>query len=342
MEQNLALKMAEFEGERETPNDNHPWKLIGRFIASLISVCFTQFALFLVSYFFSPSSSLLTLLSLSFMALLGMGGIWKLCKRLLKIRASAPSFVFLHIFFIWFVYFVVVRQGISSLLDFIFNLGLTLLVIGLYSILSSDPGFVKYEDTSLGKLVSSPLPYVETHSEELEPSTCGMHQDFPYENGLVSVQRIRYCKHCKVYIKGFDHHCPAFGNCIGQNNHVLFIVLLAGFLISETFYIACSSQIATTSPIMENSRKEASWAEILAISTMIFSLLQVLWQVVFLIWHIYCICFNIRTDEWINWKRYPEFQNNVHLQPGQPITRFTNPYDKGVAWNLKEFIKAKG
>jgi hypothetical protein len=29
--------------------------------------------------------------------------------------------------------------------------------------------------------------------------------------------RVRYCKSCKAYIKGFDHHCPAFGNCIGNS-----------------------------------------------------------------------------------------------------------------------------
>lgn len=37
-------------------------------------------------------------------------------------------------------------------------------------------------------------------------------------------------------------------------------------------------------------------------------------QVVFLMWHLYCVCFNIRTDEWVNWKRYPEFQLTIHKQ----------------------------
>lgn len=34
-------------------------------------------------------------------------------------------------------------------------------------------------------------------------------------------RRVRYCKICKGYIKGFDHHCPAFGNCIGTDNEIL-------------------------------------------------------------------------------------------------------------------------
>lgn len=30
------------------------------------------------------------------------------------------------------------------------------------------------------------------------------------------LQRVRYCGLCGAYVKGFDHHCPAFGNCIGM------------------------------------------------------------------------------------------------------------------------------
>ena len=36
--------------------------------------------------------------------------------------------------------------------------------------------------------------------------------------GSFSSRRVRYCKSCKAYVKGFDHHCPAFGNCIGNYN----------------------------------------------------------------------------------------------------------------------------
>lgn len=30
-------------------------------------------------------------------------------------------------------------------------------------------------------------------------------------------RRVKYCRHCKNYVMGFDHHCPAFGNCIGND-----------------------------------------------------------------------------------------------------------------------------
>ncbi|XP_023758450.1 uncharacterized protein LOC111906893 isoform X5 [Lactuca sativa] len=159
-----------------------------------------------------------------------------------------------------------------------------------------------------------------------------------YQESPLLLQRVRYCKHCDAYVKGFDHHCPAFGNCIGQNNHLLFMILLAGFITAEACYIMGASQI------LSESKEKVGWNETLVSSTMIFSILQVLWQGVFLAWHIYCVCFNIRTDEFIHWKRYPEFQHIVQLQPGETITttKFINPYDKGILQNLKEFIDVRG
>ncbi|KAB1225308.1 Palmitoyltransferase AKR1 [Morella rubra] len=129
-------------------------------------------------------------------------------------------------------------------------------------------------------------------------------------------RRVRYCRSCKRYVKGFDHHCPAFGNCIGQNNHALFMVLLAGFLATEALYIVCSYQFAAKSQIIDRATLE----------------------VVFMTWHMHCICLNIRTEEWINWKKYPEFQQVVQSQSGENEVRFQNPYDKGIAENVKEFL----
>ncbi|CAL5327469.1 unnamed protein product [Camellia sinensis] len=78
-----------------------------------------------------------------------------------------------------------------------------MLVIGLCSILTTDPGYVTNESSHHNQLVESPV-------SELVPST----RDIPYE--FVAEERVRYCRHCKAYVKGFDHHCPLFGSCIGQ------------------------------------------------------------------------------------------------------------------------------
>ncbi|KAF7119374.1 hypothetical protein RHSIM_Rhsim13G0083900 [Rhododendron simsii] len=250
-------------------------------------------------------------------------------------------------------------QVISPLMDFILNTEFIMLMVGLCSILSTDPGFVMTESSHLNNFVERPVSVFEAHSKELVPSTCDMPYEFSAEETAIPLQRVRHCGHCKAYVKGFDHHCPAFGNCIGQKNCVLFIILLAGFVFTEASWISDTAKVK----ILDKTGHLASLYINLAISTMIFSLLQLLWQGVFLAWHIYCVCFNIRTDEWraykklgyciastvdgssqINWKRYPEFHLIVHPETGQTPsgseTRFTNPYNKGILSNVKEFLTA--
>ncbi|XP_052185947.1 uncharacterized protein LOC127797259 [Diospyros lotus] len=314
--------------------------LISSILASL-----TQLALFTV-VLVCPDSSMPSLLPLSAVALLVVIASGRCCKRRLRVRASAPAFVFFSIIFIWGVYIGVVRQVISLLMDIAVNSELLMLFIGLCCIMSVDPGHIKNDSSHLNELLESQALASEGPSEESVPSSWDMPYELAAQEISVPLQRIRYCRQCKAYVKGFDHHCPAFGNCIGQKNHVLFITLLFGFVVTEASYIACSSQFTTKTQTLDKTGEQASLSRNLAVSTMLFSLLQMLWQVVFLAWHIYCICFNIRTDEWIHWNRYPEFHLNVQPEPGQTSsateTRFINPYDKGIFLNVKEFLTAKG
>ncbi|XVF05519.1 hypothetical protein REPUB_Repub05bG0179100 [Reevesia pubescens] len=273
-------------------------KLIGRCTISCISVLLTQFALFLVPLFFSASPILiqLTLSALVLLLVVGFGG-W--CRRLLGFHASAPAFVFFNIFFVWGVYIAIIRQAIAFIMDIVFNGEMIMLIIGVCRIMLKDPGFVAHESFCSDELDESSVLGVQIYNE----------------SSLLQM-RVRYCKSCKTYVQGFDHHCPAFGNCIGQKNYVLFMVLLVGFITTETFYIICSSHIDSKFPVLEEVRLEANSISVMARSTLLFSLLQVLWQVLFLFWHVYCICFNIRTEEWVNWKKYPEFQLNASSSPG--------------------------
>lgn len=122
------------------------------------------------------------------------------------------------------------------------------------------------------------------------------------------------------------------------------MVLLVGFIIAEASYISCSSQFARKTQMLDRNEQETTrLTDNLAVSTMLFSVLQVLWQVFFLTWHIYCVCFNIKTDEWINWRKYPEFRIDAYPDPEQIFmeTHFTNPYDKGILHNWKEFLSSQ-
>ncbi|KAH9661381.1 S-acyltransferase [Citrus sinensis] len=299
--------------------------LICRCIISCILVLLTQLTLSLVPRFFAASPFIVQF-ALSGLVLLLVQTLCGWCRRLLGVCASAPAFVFFNILFIWGFYIAVVRQAVSSLIGGLFNIEVAMIIIGLCSIMSKDPGLITNEFPHLDKLV--------------EGSELGVDPDNEV-NSLLR-KRVRYCKICKAHVEGFDHHCPAFGNCIGQNNYFLFIVLLVGFLATEASYVACSVQFVGKSQNFDKSQSENDWVVNLATSTMLFSILQLLWQAVFFMWHIYCVCFNVRTDEWVNWKKYPEFQV-IESEPGESFTRmrFTNPYDKGFLQNVKDFLSLR-
>ncbi|XP_023006891.1 probable protein S-acyltransferase 15 isoform X2 [Cucurbita maxima] len=300
-------------------------ELIGRCVVSFILVLLTQCSQFLVPQFFFDLPVFIQLL-LSALLLLAVVGVVGWCRRLLRVRASAPAFVFCSVLFVWVVYIAIVRQAATHLMDLLFNGQIILLIFGLCRMLSSDPGLVSYSPSPSDLIAQSSSSEIDTYHQDTELG-----------------DRVRCCQICKAYVKGFDHHCPAFGNCIGHKNYLLFMVLLIGFLWTEATYLVCLSQSQFVVPDGDGTRLEISLSRKVASSTMLFSILQLVWQVLFLLWHMYCICFNIRTDEWIHWKRYPEFQIFIQSSHGEKSSevRFKNPYDKGVLQNLKEFMASK-
>ncbi|GAB2235043.1 hypothetical protein Droror1_Dr00004320 [Drosera rotundifolia] len=250
---------------------------IARSAISCILVLITQFSLLIVPRYFS-SLPLTPQLFLSGVVLVFVAGVGKLCKRLLRVRASAPAFVFFTVLFVWAVYLAAVRPAISPLGDILLNGGLILLVIGFFSIMSSDPGFVKVASSNAENTMA------------LDSSAIGL-----CSTQTSMERRVRFCKTCDAFVRGYDHHCPAFGNCIGQENHLLFIVLLGGFIAVEISYVISVHEVAIN--FQSLSDRENSLKESFAISAMLYSIIQVTWQVVFLAWHVYCICFNVKTDE---------------------------------------------
>ncbi|XP_038994902.1 palmitoyltransferase ZDHHC6-like [Hibiscus syriacus] len=227
-------------------------KSIGRCTISCISVSLTQFALVLVPLFFSSSPLFiqLTLSALILLIVLGSGG-W--CRRVLGFRASAPAFVFFSVFFVWGVYLTIVRKAISNVMDVVFNGEMIMLIIGLCRIMRKDPGFVAHEPFCLDELDENSVFGVQTRDE----------------SSLLQM-RVRYCKSCKTCIQGFDHHCPAFGNCIGQKNYVIFIVLLVGFITTEISYVFCSSQFTSKFQVLKEMRMETGSILVMARSTLLF------------------------------------------------------------------------
>jgi len=249
----------------------------------------------------------------------GVGRFWKI---VFGVRASVPIVVLLHLSFIWGFYVSVVRPVVSTVPDVIFHTECALLMVGLYSIVNGDPGFATASGFEL---------------EETGYSESNIH----HNGGGSQFSRIRQCSSCKASVRGFDHHCHAFGNCIGEKNRLLFLILLIGFILTEASYTIFSFHYIKVFFNVSNYWLQRTISGNLVISTMLFSSIQVLWQVVFLMWHLYCVCFNIRTDEWVNWKRYPEFQLTIHKQElgeNSNDIRFRNPYDKGLLSNIFDFL----
>ncbi|KNA09632.1 hypothetical protein SOVF_151710 [Spinacia oleracea] len=324
----MAGSIEEYGSRRKSP------ELIIRCMISLISGIITQISLLLIPHLF-PLFSLLFQFILSG-AVLAIAIIsCQFIKRLLRVHASAPAFVFFHIIFIWVVYLSVIRQVVSLLLNIVFNAELAVLLIGFLRILSSDPGFIRHDSPGL---VEGSISEDGHHLEETSSTAGGISSHNSNEMTSLSSRRMRYCRICKAYVMGFDHHCPAFGNCIGQKNYGLFLSLLVLFIVTETAYSVLSYQWINRHLILKENSSKIQYN--LVMSTMIFSLLQVLWQVIFFAWHVHCVCFNIRTEEWINWRRYPEFHVILQPSPDQslPDTRFRNPYNEGIFCNLKNFL----
>ncbi|CAN6320506.1 unnamed protein product [Urochloa humidicola] len=306
-------------GLQRLRRSSSPLEVLWSALASCGLVLFSQLAVAMVPRLF-PSLSLLAMLPIAglvFLAAIVLGRLW---RRFIGVAASAPLFVLFNILLLWGVYVFVIRRDTSSLLDMLINAECALLLWGLYRILSGDPGIVACDS-----------PY-------LEEAGCKDFVEAIYPSELPMLSRVRQCNWCKANIRGYDHHCPAFGTCIRQKNHRLFMALLTGFVVAESTYTMCSTKYITRCINSGTLRSEKPVSLNLVISTMLFSILQVAWQIVFLMWHIYCICFNIKTDEWINWKKYPEFQMRELPQSDSEV-KFVNPYDKGMLCNIREFLK---
>lgn len=54
---------------------------------------------------------------------------------------------------------------------------------------------------------------------------------FCFECNIVK-KKTRHCEICNKCVENFDHHCPYVLNCVGKNNHKLFLFFL---LVSSTF-----------------------------------------------------------------------------------------------------------
>ncbi|GAB2210224.1 hypothetical protein Droror1_Dr00015484 [Drosera rotundifolia] len=76
------------------------------------------------------------------------------------------------------------------------------------SIMSSDPGFVKVALSNADNTM------------ELDSSAIGL-----CSTQTSMERRVRFCKTCDAFVRGYVHHCPAFGNCIAAGLIIIDLVI---------------------------------------------------------------------------------------------------------------------
>ncbi|RWR95429.1 putative palmitoyltransferase ZDHHC12 isoform X2 [Cinnamomum micranthum f. kanehirae] len=203
-------------------------------LISCIFVVLSQFALAMIPLFF-PSSSILSMLAISALVLVGVSAFGRCCRWVLHVSTSAPALVIFNILFIWGVYIAVIREGIPSLKDAVMTLEFVLLMIGLYSILRSDPGIVKYNYSCLDRPNQSSVSNPHDEVEELLTSN-------------VSLE-----------LPAIELFVMLIFSSTGQKNLLLFMVILVGFIVVEASYIACASQTMMRSWYTQKVGLEINW-----------------------------------------------------------------------------------
>jgi len=92
----------------------------------------------------------------------------------------------------------------------------------------SDPGFLK-SDIEQGSYINSQLNRKRSEFADclLSDNNNSVTLRFCDYCQLYQPLRSKHCKSCERCIARYDHHCFFIGNCVGENNHLLFMVYLA-------------------------------------------------------------------------------------------------------------------
>jgi palmitoyltransferase ZDHHC13/17 len=85
-----------------------------------------------------------------------------------------------------------------------------------------NPGFIKNDGLEFMKLLET----FDAHS--LCPDC-----------EIIRTGRSRHCIVCNLCVDRYDHHCPWINNCVGYNNHNMFLVYLVVQQCSLIFTVVC-------------------------------------------------------------------------------------------------------
>lgn len=188
---------------------------------------------------------------------------------------------------------------------------------------------------------------------------------------VLKPMRSKHCAKCGVCIARLDHHCTWINRCVGYGNHRIFVIFLVlhttvlfGYVslsmiamiekIQDLYDIHVSTSDGGTSLNSTSSSMSSMdvWVEVPALISNYFLVIMIFaWGICAFIalslmtkQHLVNLAKNLTVNEEINWRRYAYLtkKSNGTSASGAKNVVLSNPFDRGLKKNVKEFFTRSG
>ncbi|NWW87567.1 ZDH12 palmitoyltransferase, partial [Rhynochetos jubatus] len=177
-----------------------------------------------------------------------------------------------------------------------------------------DPGFVKAEEEA-GTSEEQSMVLLQVPSN-IKMRRCGYCM-------VKQPMRAKHCQLCQHCVRRYDHHCPWIENCVGENNHPLFIVYLSLQLV----VLLWGGHVAWSGLYFEQSWNWLRHNIFLLVSFILIVIFTIV-VLLLLMSHLYLISCNTTTWEFMSHHRIAYLRHS----------ELENPFDQGVVLNLWRFF----